>query len=295
MAKKKSNDKRLKNLISLYVSDQLYEKIVDDKNSSNRHNSVNSLLNDILAKHYRLYENDMDYEKRVKKEYFNNDAYQMWYKELIEDDETMQNDHLPLFLVMIERMVENDLSDKTVMDFGCNQGLFLRVLYKIRKYKYAYGIDVKEDLINIANKRKGSLPVEYIVENDISVFEDKIDVAFSHEVIYLLPDLEKHARNMYKALKQSGSYYAVVGRHSDNPLWNEWKSRVEASSNIKVQEYSLDDVADAFEKNGFEVYAQKFMLNNFINIRRVEKQFNKIKEGLDFYWDHKTLFRFEKK
>ncbi len=296
MAKKKSNDKRLKNLISLYVSDLLYDKIKNDVSSAdNRHHSMNSLINEILEKHYNLYGKTNSDNRSTNPEILNTGSYFSWYKGAEEDDETMQQDHIPLFLVMIDRMVEKDLSEKTVFDFGCNQGLFLRMLYRIREFKKGYGVDLIDESIRIANSRKNSLPVEYYVTDDLSKFSNTIDIAFSHEVVYLLPDLDKHSRDIHQLLKDGGSYYVVLGRHTDNPLWESWKAQIEKESKQKIQDYSLDDVYNAFERNGFEAYAQKFMLNDFIKIKKNKHYFEKVSDGLNFYWDYKTLFRFVKK
>ncbi len=290
MGKKNSKDKRLKNLISLYVSDMVYEKILNEKNSTeNPHNSINSLLNEILEKHYNLY--GKSNENRLVPEHINKSTYKSWFAG-VEDDETMQHDNLPLFLVIIDRMLEKDLTGKTVMDFGCNQGLFLRILYQIREFEKGYGIDIIPESIDIANSRITNQPIDYMVTDDLLQFENKIDIVFSHEVIYSLPDLKKHADSMKGILKNNGVYYAVIGKHTDNPLWKRWKKQFKESSADTIMDYSLDYIYDTFEKSGFDCYAQKFMLNDFMKIKKKKYYFETVKEGLDYYWDYKVLFRF---
>jgi SAM-dependent methyltransferase len=134
-----------------------------------------------------------------------------------------------------------------------------------------------------------------MVTDNLSQFHNKIDIAFSHEVIYTLPSLEKHAGDMKKILKNNGIYYAVIGKHTDNPLWDRWKKQFTESSADTIMDYSLDDIYNTFEKCGFECYAQKFMLNDFMKIKKKKYYFEKVKEGLDYYWDYKVLFRFVKK
>ena len=48
------------------------------------------------------------------------------------------------------------------------------------------------------------------------------DMAFSHEVLYLLGDLPAHAAGLLAALKPGGSYFAVVGVHAGSPLMSAW-------------------------------------------------------------------------
>jgi hypothetical protein len=48
------------------------------------------------------------------------------------------------------------------------------------------------------------------------------DVAFSHEVLYLIYDLSAHADAILEALAPGGSYYAVMGVHAATPLMADW-------------------------------------------------------------------------
>jgi len=48
------------------------------------------------------------------------------------------------------------------------------------------------------------------------------DVAFSHEVLYLLHDLTSHAAAIHRALAPGGVYYAVMGEHVDAPTMFNW-------------------------------------------------------------------------
>jgi hypothetical protein len=99
MNKKKNIDKRLKNLISLYVSDLLYDKIIKERDSSeNRHHSINSLINEILEKHYNLY-GSVNIDSKPISEDLNLHNYLSLY-EGFEDDETMQNETRYLFFLV---------------------------------------------------------------------------------------------------------------------------------------------------------------------------------------------------
>lgn len=47
-------------------------------------------------------------------------------------------------------------------------------------------------------------------------YENYFDIAFSHEVIYLIEDIAQHAADMLRVLKPGGVYYAVTGCQFDN-------------------------------------------------------------------------------
>jgi len=211
------------------------------------------------------------------------------------EENLMFDDHYPMWQVMIDRMSESNLQDKTVLDFGCNQGGFLPVLYQRKPFKMGIGIDVAKQAIEIANENNKNLPLIYEVRDNLSHLSEEIDVAFSHEVLYLLGNLEQHAKEVFSALKHDGVYYASLGCHTDNPLWSKWKKILERQSNIEIKNYSLNFIAKTFQKNGFHVFAQKFMLNNFILIEEESEYFSSVADHLNYYWDYKILWKFKKR
>ncbi len=78
------------------------------------------------------------------------------------------------------------------------------------------------------------------------------DVAFSHEVLYLLHDLAAHAKTIFEALAPGGAYYAVMGVHADSPLMDTWH-RENAEELQLPKLYAIDEVAGIFGAAGFEV------------------------------------------
>ncbi len=87
-----------------------------------------------------------------------------------------------------------------MLDYGCNQGGFLRMLYDRHPFKSAVGIDIARESVARADLLKGHRPVEYKVADSAASLGRTFDYAFSHEVIYLLGDLAAHARDMKAAL-----------------------------------------------------------------------------------------------
>ena len=88
----------------------------------------------------------------------------------------------------------HDIGASTVLDYGCNQGGFLRLLYDNRPFRSAVGIDIARESVARAELLKGQRPIEYRVADSAASLECTFDYAFSHEVIYLLPDLAAHVR-----------------------------------------------------------------------------------------------------
>ncbi|MBM3463565.1 MAG: class I SAM-dependent methyltransferase [Armatimonadetes bacterium] len=214
-----------------------------------------------------------------------------WSRSQAEED-AMNDEHAFIWRAMIDAMLESDLSRSRVLDFGCSQGGFLRLLHRLHPYLSAVGVDVAQESVATANARKADVPVHYQAATSLEAFRSEFDVAFSHEVLYLLPDLRAHAEQMRAALKPGGVYYAVLGAHAENPLWPRWRDGLGASSNIPPQDCSLDDVASAFRASGFAVSARRFLVDAFIPVGgAAHASFASVREELTYYSCDKVMFR----
>lgn len=212
-----------------------------------------------------------------------------------EEEDRMFAGHFHHWKTMISHVQERDLRDKTVLDFGCNQGGFIQMLYNTMPFKKGTGVDIAEDSLAKAAKRNAHLPIDFYPAAELEKTSSVFDVAFSHEVIYLLPDLNAHARLMRQALKPQGVYYAATGCHTDNPAWPAWYKAISDYSNIPVPNYSLDDYAAAFAANGFRVEALQFKSDGFIAVEPDDTvYYPKLIDKLTYYSQYKILFRFSR-
>ena len=197
---------------------------------------------------------------------------------------------------LIDRMQEQDLTDKVVLDFGCNRGVSLRVLYAHRPFAHGYGVDLDTAAIRVAKAHQGALPLTYQVNDNIKHLAGAIDIAFSHEVIYLLKDLDQHAQEMFQALKTNGVYYVALGTHADNPIWQQIKESTAKMLGIEPQDYTLYQIAEVFERQGFAVQARKFKFDDFFPVTTFKEESDEISmlNALNYYSEYKVLFRFTK-
>ena len=218
------------------------------------------------------------------------------YDNKVSFDEWMEHVHADQWLALIERMQEQDLTDKVVLDFGCNRGISLRLLYSQRPFVHGYGVDLDAEAIRIAKESQGELPLTYEVRDNIEHLEGIIDIAFSHEVLYLLKELDQHAQEMFNALKADGVYYVALGTYSDNPIWQQLKESFAKQIGIEPQDYSLYQIAEVFERQGFDVQLRKFKYDNFLPMKYFKEDIGgfPILEALDYYSEYKILFRFTK-
>lgn len=208
------------------------------------------------------------------------------------DEEAMGAAHAPIWRRMIDVSVPHNLSDSTVLDYGCNQGGFLRLLYDRRPYKEAVGIDIARESVARAELLKGQRPVVYKVADSAASLGRVFDFAFSHEVIYLLPDIAVHANDMKRALRPGGTYVAAMGCHTDSRLWQRWRTLIAESSSIPIYDHALEDVARAFAGAGFGVSVQPLALDAFMPVTLGSAYFPKITDQMRYYSEDKVLFRF---
>jgi SAM-dependent methyltransferase len=207
-------------------------------------------------------------------------------------EEAMGAAHAPIWRRMIDVSVLDDLSQSTVLDYGCNQGGFLRMLYDRHPFQAGVGIDIARESVARAQLLKRQRPIEYQAADHAAELGRAFDFAFSHEVLYLLPDLADHAADIKAALRPGGAYVAAMGCHTDSAVWPRWRKVIAETSSIPVYDHSLDRVAAIFSEAGFAVSVQPLALDAFMPVTVGSDYFPKIVDQLRYYSQDKVLFRF---
>ena len=208
------------------------------------------------------------------------------------DEESMGAAHAPIWRRMIDVSVPHDLHDSTILDYGCNQGGFLRMLYDRHLFKSAVGIDIARESVARADLLKGHRPIDYKITDRAASLGRSFDYAFSHEVLYLLENLGAHAADMKAALRPGGAYVAAMGCHTDSSVWPRWRKLIADSSSIPIFDHSLEAVAKAFSEAGFTVAVRPLDLDAFMPVTVGSVYFPKVVDQLRYYSQDKVLFRF---
>lgn len=230
--------------------------------------------------------NDVSYEPTT--------VIDRWLKDQAEEND-MDCHHLPFWNRLIELVDEKELRGKRILDFGCNNGGFLRALATARQIKSGIGVDIAQESVARANSLKGSLQIEYRVQPDLGKFVgNSFDTSFSYEVIYLLPDLRKHADDMFKVLSSGGSYYAATGCYTEVPFWPNCKAALLRDTSLIPYDYSLSDYRDAFSEAGFEVSARRLAFTEFVRVDLYPDYFPKVSDPLDYFEKYVVVFQFKK-
>ncbi|WP_117168542.1 class I SAM-dependent methyltransferase [Paraliobacillus sediminis] len=218
--------------------------------------------------------------------------YDIWWQDTDNGEQSMEDDHLEGWQQTIDTIVEPSLEGMTVLDFGCNQGGFLRHLYHYSPYKKAVGVDLAKASIKVANKRIGDLPITYEATGQVELLGPSFDMAFSTSVIYLIKDLAQHAWQMKQVLKPNGVYYATFTDQSTNPSLAYMKKQIDQYGTTPMQLHNLDDIANAFIKEGFLVELKRVTPQQFVRVNRNSAFYQRISDRMLAEYELAYVFRF---
>jgi len=165
------------------------------------------------------------------------------------EDEAMQDEHGFIWLAMLDTITD-DLRATKVLDVGCNRGGFLRLLADRCAIAAGYGYDPAAAAVDDARTLAGGRPLTFEAAERLPPDWGSFDVAFSHEVLYLIRDLRGHATDVHRALRPGGSYFAVMGMHDRSPLMRRWHDERAQELGLPPL-YSIDGVVSDFEAAGF--------------------------------------------
>lgn len=207
------------------------------------------------------------------------------------EEDGMTEEHTWIWNEMINATaMVNDLSEAKVLDVGCNQGGFLRLLHDRTGIASGVGVDLAKTAIDLAESRKGARPLRYIATETLSDADCDFDVAYSHEVIYLIDDLADHVTQIASVLKPGGTYHAVTCCHSDSPLWATWRPKIQEFSNIPVPNHSIADIVDAFRSLGFDLAVSRFLASAPIPMEDTGAYFPSHVDRIETYTRWKLMF-----
>jgi SAM-dependent methyltransferase len=208
------------------------------------------------------------------------------------EDEAMQDEHGFLWRAMLDT-IDIDLAGRRVLDVGCNRGGFLRLLVDVAGIAEGRGYDPASGAVRDARRLAGDRPLAFEVADTVPSAWGDFDVAFSHEVLYLLEDLPTHAARVLGALKPGGSYFAAMGVHAGSPLMSAWHAADAVELGLP-RLYELDEVTGVFEDAGFSVSLANLRLG-FVPVsahRRGHDHRNDVLAWLDYYTREKVLLQF---
>ncbi len=202
----------------------------------------------------------------------------------------MQDEHGFVWLAMLET-IDVPLEGKRVLDAGCNRGGLLRLLADHHGIAAGFGYDPAAGAVEDATRLVGDRPLHFEAGDTVPTGWGDFDVAFSHEVLYLLHDLPAHAAAIFGALAPGGVYYAVMGVHTRSPMMAAWHAANVDEFRLPPL-YDIDDVVATFRAAGFEASAARLALRFVPAAGHGHHEGGQLFDWLNYYYDQKLLLRF---
>ena len=208
------------------------------------------------------------------------------------DDEAMQDEHGFIWRAMLDT-IDVELGGRRVLDAGCNQGGFLRLLADECGIDEGFGYDPATGAIADARRLAGDRHLHFEAASSVPESWTGLDVAFSHEVLYLLPDVAPHAAAIHAALRPGGVYFAVMGVHAGSPMMVDWHGAKRDELQLPPI-HRIDDVVNAFRRVGFDASVAKLAFRFIPAIGHGHEDDGRFVDWINYYYDDKLLLRFER-
>ncbi len=161
--------------------------------------------------------------------------------------ELMAKSNRPLYEYTYRHL---DLIPNTeILEVGPADGHFINELFKLEKNIAYTGIDLSDDMINVANENHAELILESKVKFvkgdvvDLPFSENTFDRIFTINTLYFWSDPGKGIRELLRVLKPSGKVFLVI-RSKDS-------MEKMPFTQYGFEMYSKDELSQLFSKNGF--------------------------------------------
>ncbi len=217
-----------------------------------------------------------------------------WWCEPGSGDQSMEDEHGDHWREFLRYIEEPDLTSSTVLDFGCNQGGMLRMLYDTKPFASAVGVDLARRSIDVAKSRKGDRPIRYEATSSLSHLCDVFDLALSSAVLFLVDDMNEHAKQIFSALKAEGVYYASHPDFLSYPNFEQIRKDINKFAAVPLVPHSLESIVTTFDAAGFRVGIKRVVPQTFVELNPGRNWFSSVADNIEASYLHSYVFQFSK-
>ncbi len=135
------------------------------------------------------------------------DAQAKWYDKIVGEEGSYYHKE-----VIVPKLLQKlgSIKNKKILDLGCGQGFFCRILSK--KQAKVTGVDLSKNLIHLA-KTYPTYDIQYFIsssENLSFLEENSFDFAISILSIGNIKNISQTFKEIYKILKNNGKFIFVI-------------------------------------------------------------------------------------
>jgi len=184
---------------------------------------------------------------------------------------------------------------KSILDIGCHTGGLLHQLSRRFNPATLIGIEPLATARAAAAQRLTDAAETVILLDPAEwarVQAASSDLITSHETLYLEGDLLAFMTRVRATLARGGAAYVVLGCHSENPLWRQWKMPLVAAGH-RVYDHAPLDVMEAAASVGFLPSVQPLRRSGWVTYDPLRANFRypDVKTMFDHHYRHKLIFR----
>ncbi|MEZ6018437.1 MAG: class I SAM-dependent methyltransferase [Planctomycetota bacterium] len=187
----------------------------------------------------------------------------------------------------------------TLLDIGCHRGGLLELMLERLKPAKLIGLEPLTSARRVAFQRlaRFTADVELLGSEDWSELPDAcVDLVVGHEVLQYISDAAGVMTEIRRVLAPGRFAYLILGCHTENPLWADWKRELEALGH-EVFDHAPLDLMAAGVRAGLTPSVRPLRDSGWAYYDpSVSGAFSYPSVGalLDHQFRHKLLFRFER-
>ncbi|HJO95770.1 MAG TPA: class I SAM-dependent methyltransferase [Victivallales bacterium] len=177
----------------------------------------------------------------------------------IEYGRNMNEYHKPLIKWGLSTFFDSrELIDNVeILDAGCGAGLAINIMAETVSECNITGIDYSDDMVNAARKfnknllESGRVTIHKSSVEKLPFDDNKFDVVTATETIYFWPDLFENVKEVYRTLKDDGSFVVINEDYYREgcELIPHCKAMIESDY---AQLHDENELLELFESTGFK-------------------------------------------
>lgn len=184
---------------------------------------------------------------------------------------------------------------KSILDIGCHTGGLLHQISRRFRPAVLIGIEPLAAARAAAEEKLGGAADSVTLLDPAEwarVPDEGIDLITSHETLYLEEDLRAFMMHVRAALAKTGTAYVVLGCHSENPLWQQWKLPLIADGH-QVYDHAPLAIMEAAAAAGLLPSVQPLRQTGWITYdpSRADFRYPDAKTMFEHHYRHKLIFR----
>jgi SAM-dependent methyltransferase len=186
---------------------------------------------------------------------------------------------------------------RSILDIGCHTGGLLEALSRRFSPAELFGIEPLAPARSAASRRLAGAAATVSLLDPAEwdrIPTGRIDLVVSHEMLYLEPDLLDFMERVRRVLAADGAAYVVLGCHTENPLWQTWKSPLIAAGH-RVYDHAPIQIMAAAAAAGLVPSVQPLRRSGWVTYDPLHAEFPypTVRAMFEHHYLHKLLFRLE--